>query len=135
MGYCYEGRRLCCDSCAVAGGVRKRRCKYNYCPPPALCAPCYASKRAKLREYCDTHCKPASERYAAQRARDQELLAAGHYLRRSAMGRSDGSGLIDVRFRNLAGHEIVLAMPAETYRSRKLSEPSTPADFGLEVPS
>jgi hypothetical protein len=61
MGYCYEAygsRRLVCDKCGHAGGVRRRKCKYkvvgdslrvpsgqrpvmHYCSPPALCGPCY----------------------------------------------------------------------------------------------
>jgi hypothetical protein len=81
MGYSYDqSKRLCCDDCGKAGGVRKRRCPYrvlsdssrgprhemDYCSPPALCAAdaqkagktlhaqCAAAAAAAQQEFYDT---------------------------------------------------------------------------------
>jgi len=69
MGYCYEGRKLCCDNCGVAGGVRKRKCPYGYCPAAALCNRC--AKRVKANgKWAAMHanCEAGHAKYLADLA-------------------------------------------------------------------
>lgn len=51
MGYSYMRGRLVCDHCGRTGGVRKRRCPANWCPPPAYCSDCYALRKGDLAMY------------------------------------------------------------------------------------
>jgi hypothetical protein len=130
MGYCYEGNRLVCDACSVADGtVRKVRCKYGYCQPPAMCRGCRGDreKMATFRAYCDTNCREASAEFAAREARKEAMLDAGEYIRTSA--RSTESGLVAVLFSNRAGEDKVYLMDTDTYRAVPILEVATIADF------
>jgi hypothetical protein len=88
MGYCYEAygsRRLVCDKCGHAGGVRKRKCPYkvlsnslrsrriwmHYCYPPALCQACYA----ELGGLRGVHGQECREGAAASQAADDAIEA------------------------------------------------------------
>lgn len=98
MGYSYDYRnRLCCDSCGMSGGVRKRTCPYkvltashrsenrlsmNYCYPSALCAVCYKSERATLHEGCAAGAATSQARYDLKQTR----LDAGEHLLTSGSG-------------------------------------------------
>jgi hypothetical protein len=142
MGYCYEGRKLCCDVCGVAGGVRKRKCSYGYCKPPAVCGECWKTYRVKFRAGCDDHCRTGKARFEAEKAAERALLDEGHYTRRSAVGDHDApegwTEAVKVWFRNKDGAEQVYRMEHETYRAVKLMQPATPFDFakhGKVVPA
>lgn len=112
MGYCYEGRKLCCDACGHAG-ARKRPCPYGYCQAPAICEACWkGGKREECRQYhIDAHCKDKHEAYVAREAREAALVAAGGYLRVAAFG---PVGPVTVWFAGLAG-EYEVVVPRATY--------------------
>jgi hypothetical protein len=126
MGYCYEGRKLCCDVCGVAGGVRKRKCQYGYCTPPAVCKGCWPTARPRIRSVCDDSCAPAAKKLAESRRRERELLARGEFLRCSAVGRDE---TVEVWFRNAKGERRVFSMGRGTYRAIPLTRPATPECF------
>lgn len=109
MGFCYQinGSKhlLCCDSCGAAGGVRRRKCEYGWCPATALCPKCRADKTliSKLTASCDEHCKPAAEEYAAERAKVAALHAAGEYVFCASVCEGDG---VRCWFRNGDGETL-----------------------------
>lgn len=131
MGYSYEGKKLCCDSCPQAGGVRKRKCKYGYCPAPAQCKSCWDKNRDKFRQGCDTHCKPASEKFHALLALQQQMLTEGKFILRWAQNRDDGR--VDVGFKSTTEERVVVMTPEEYHKPREGKDalyPLTPEDFG-----
>lgn len=131
MGYCYENGRLVCDACSVADGtVRKVRCKYGYCPPPAMCKRCRGDRErmATFRAYCDANCRVSSAEYKAREARKEALLDAGEFIRTSAS--LTESGLTAVTFTNRAGRSMVYLMDSDTYRAVPILEAATVMDFG-----
>lgn len=86
MGYSYEGKKLCCDNCGKAG-ARKYRCPFGYCPAEALCPECrkahpeWVSKAYHRQKGCErSHLD-----YQAEQQRGRDLLAAGKWLRVSAL--------------------------------------------------
>lgn len=127
MGFIYDKHnRLCCDNCSQSGGVKKRRCTYNWCPPPALCDECYKALRTELKEYHKKHCKQAHEEYQAQQQSEQELLAEGHFLRKAAM---NDNGKVKVVFRNQEEKEQYVLMDQKTYRTFPIGDPVTLEQF------
>jgi len=133
MGYCYEGKKLCCDVCGCTGGVRKRKCPYGYCQSPAVCGGCWKTYRVKFHSHCDEHCRAAKALYDAERVVEQALLEEGHYVRRSAVrdhnAPEDWEYAVKVWFRNKDGIEEVYRMEGNTYCAVDLVQPATPSDF------
>ena len=131
MGYCYtrEGL-LCCDSCGNAGGVRKARCPFGYCPPPALCVECRKTNAHKLtkaahRGYgCEAGIRKSQERDALRRA----YIAKGIPTRCSALSTGDK---VHVLFQTGEyGRECVgYTMSHEAYDAIPLLEVATPDDY------
>lgn len=127
MGYTYENGRLCCDNCGKSGGVRRRKCTYGWCPPPAVCPDCWkGGVRDKERRFHEERCKAPAAAYAAKERERQKLLVAGHYLRASACSTSDG---VLVTFRNCDGDEREYLMHRDTYRAIPLGDAATPECF------
>lgn len=118
MGYCYEGKKLCCDECSTAGS-RKVKCPYNYCPAAALCPTCRKDPalKAKVKAYHETNCKGASAWYAREKQEERGLMMAGWFVRCSAFG---PEGHVHVIFKsfNDAGETIYMGayMSQETYQ-------------------
>lgn len=77
MGYSYDQfRRLSCDRCGrVGGGVKKRRCPWGYCPPPALCNDCRdADAQSLSREHHrELGCEDNHNRFVAREREAQRL--------------------------------------------------------------
>lgn len=130
MGFCYQGKRLVCDNCGAAEGTtRKRRCPSNYCYPSALCKKCWTDKeiRAKFNKYhIDNDC--AGKMQASQDKRDKEaaMIAAGAFIRCSALGQDDGR--VHVIFRG-NDKEVGKYMAKETYAALPFDYPATPEDY------
>lgn len=130
MGYSY-GRNekgnyvLSCDSCGNIGGVLKRKCPHNYCPAPALCPSCWIERRGELKAYHETHCKAASERYAAQRQREKDLMENGEFIRCAALSHDDR---VKVIFRGKSA-EKAFFMSHETYDSIPLGETALVSNY------
>lgn len=138
MGYGYDmSGRLCCDHCDRAGGVRKRKCPYTvtdergralpYCPPPALCADCYA-KLGGLHGVHGEQCRAGAARNQARYNEIRRRLATGDAQVFSAWGEwheSVPAGLTGVIFEDKGGTVYPRLVPAEQYRTsghRWLSE-------------
>lgn len=129
MGYFRDANtgKLMCDMCGSRDGVRRVRCPFNYCASVALCPECrktrkdLTSKEAHRKYGCEEGARKAQERYA----REQELIASGAYLRRSALGHGDR---VKVFFKSKYG-ECCAWMPKETYRAIPGSFPATIEDY------
>ena len=126
MGYCYSSSgALVCDGCGDDQGVRKRRCTYGWCQPPALCSHCHTTKPSD-----HSGCKEPAEKWRKRQERHKELLDQGRYLRCSALGVGSGTDYrVHVLFSNKAGDTIGYYMAKETYNRIPLSEPVGPDDF------
>jgi hypothetical protein len=129
MGYCYEGRRLCCDVCGTAG-ARKVPCKYGYCPATAMCPACRSNPATKAaqRNHCEENCRAASAEYKAREARKEALLDAGEYVLSSARSCEDGV-TVAVTFTGPFKDSMVYLMDVDTYRDVPRMEPTTVADY------
>lgn len=130
MGYTYEknyqtGRwSLCCQICGKAGGVRKHRCPYEYCPSLALCTGC--AKTHKPRSENHQRCKTADAEFQKEKRLREALLNNGYYVRTAAVG---DNGVVKVWFKNGEGAERQYHMAKETYRSIELITPATIEDY------
>lgn len=132
MGYSYDmSNRLCCDSCGVSGGVRKRKCKYTvtwhdgmvlaYCPSPALCARCY-KLLGGLNGVHGERCRNAAAESQREQDEIRARLTTGDSMVRAAWGDwQDGVpvGKVGVMFRGNFGDSYWL-MPKDMYRPGKL---------------
>jgi hypothetical protein len=89
MGFCYEGKKLCCDTCSNAG-ARKKKCPYGYCQAIAQCPTCLKDpvQKAKLKAY-HVHCKASHERYVRTQQEKVGLILSGYFVRCSALGAGD----------------------------------------------
>lgn len=126
MGYCYSSTgALVCDGCGDDQGVRKRRCTYGWCQPPALCSHCHTTKPED-----HSRCKEPAAKWRANQDRRKELLDKGHYVRSSALGVGSGDDYrVHVLFDNKNGDTIGYYMSKETYDKHPLSVPLVPGDF------
>ena len=70
MGFCYQGKRLCCDLCGTPG-ARKNACPVKWCQPIACCATC--KDAGKLARIDHSACRRIAKRNAELRA----AVAAG----------------------------------------------------------
>lgn len=110
--------------------MRRRKCKFKYCPDVPLCGKCWARDKARFRDYCIENCKPASERYAVKLAVEKARLEAGDYLRCAAdrVG-AVGADLVNVIFRNAEGKTFERVMAKKTYNAVSLGVPAGVEDF------
>ena len=126
MGFCYSGRRLCCDLCGAAG-ARKVRCPFGWCPSTAACPAC-RNTHGKTKLGRTAHraygCEANHNLYMAAEAKRLALLAAGHWLRAVALAMAH-PGTCKVWFRNLAGEEMAVRMPTEIYLAFPVGEAVT----------
>lgn len=129
MGYCYEAAtgKLCCDACGTPG-ARKHRCPFGWCQSLALCPGCKTPARTGRAAHRESGCEEAALRFAAQKAAEEQLLAAGEFLRCSAIRTEGGT---KVTFRNAQGERISHLVASESYRAIPLGTPATPADYDI----
>ena len=98
-------------------------------PTPSRIARKLAADLAAREE---KHGRQAAAEYAERKEREAELLAAGEFVRDSAIG-GIGTDRVAVTFRDRDGREATGEVSQEIYRALPLGEPATPADFGLAV--
>jgi hypothetical protein len=126
MGYCYETRTgsLCCDICGNAG-ARKNKCPHGWCQPVACCMSekCKATLKEHRRTTCAVGCKKAHADMVARDAVEAARLAAGEWLRCSALSEQKLHNCVKVWFRNAAKAELIRYMPHATYDAFPLCEP------------
>ena len=122
MGYCYairNGRHiLACDSCGTAGNVRKRRCIYGWCQPPALCGPCYATLKPTLH---GDACRISAEQYQAEKDAEQAILDGGDAISRTGWGSWHDAvpdGYVGRRFEYGDGTSAYRLIPADIDNDR-----------------
>jgi hypothetical protein len=114
MGYCYQGGLLCCDVCGNTGGVRKKRCPHGWCQPVAVCPTCNQKPEFKAKwKTAHVACKTSSEKYAAEQAREQELLNQGKAVLCSALSTDDNR--VHALFRFKDGTTVGRFMSHEAY--------------------
>lgn len=136
MGYCYEAhgsRRLVCDKCGLAGGVRKRKCAYkvigdshrvpsgnrpvmHYCQPPALCGLCY-KQLGGLRGVHGERCRKGAAASQAEADAKQAQIDAGEMFVNAAWGQWMGTvpeGKVGLFYSGKDGDVYFLA-PSERY--------------------
>lgn len=137
MGYCTRidrrtGRELLvCDSCGGTGEVRKRRCPFGYCYPPALCPACHLKhKHGRKATHRGFGCDAKHAAFVAERHREAELAAAGVPVRCSALNARtpDEPDRVHVLFRTGDG-TIGRYMPKAVYDAHPLGAVVTLADY------
>jgi len=125
MGYSYDmSGRLACDACGSTGKTRKRTCPHKvhyagggslpYCYPSALCADCYATRKATLHAGCAERAAARTADEAAKHAR----LVAGELEVASAFGTWHATvpeGWVGVIFRGTAANEAYRLIAADHY--------------------
>jgi len=119
MGYSYQGRKLCCDLCGVAGAV-KVKCPFGCCPAIAACPERRKTRKADVfsREaHIAMECDVRAAEYRAEAARETEALAAGQWVRKAAVSIPG------------AGETMAVAMSADAYRAFPLGVTVTLADY------
>lgn len=132
MGYLTDkSGRLVCDRCAKTGGVRKRKCPFGYCPPPAFCGDCY--KRDKFRDraaHVAAGCEKKSLAFQADLKRRNELMAEGTPVRCAALNAatSEDPDRIHVLFREKDA-TVGRYMPKAVYRAHPIGVTVTLADY------
>lgn len=131
MGFSYCGGALCCDACGSTLGTRKVPCPVGWCPSVALYTTCRNKPENKLEQRRKDHeargCNRCSTEARARQADADRRLAAGEYLRCSAL--STGDGRVHVLFRGADGSTIGLFMDAACYRALPLVTNASPDDF------
>ena len=126
MGYSYTmSGALCCDICDASGGVRRVPCPSKWCQAVAMCKVCRDTKRLPADYHAN--CAGSAARFRAEREQQAALLAAGEYVRCSALQVADGR--VHVLFKNKDGKDIGYYMARETYHAIGICTPSTPADY------
>lgn len=83
---------------------------------------------AAFRQRCRTNCKPAAKASREREQREQALLNAGQYVRRSALNVGPGDR-VQVLFRDRDRKTIGRFMSSTTYRGLPLLQPATPDDY------
>jgi hypothetical protein len=134
MGYCYEGKKLCCDICGKAG-ARKMKCPFGYCPAPAACPECRKTHAARFTKaaHVKMGCDAKHNAYMADLKSVADLKAAGKFVRCSALGVDsskklyENSEAVHVLFSN-SDSTIGYYMTADTYHAIKLYA-ATPEDY------
>lgn len=137
MGYCYQGKRLCCDVCGTPG-ARKRACPYGWCPPLACCATCWKrdDNRFKHKAHHAT-CLCASEEMRLRDEKREALLREGFAVRRAARYVGGDFTKVVALFTDARNNDSCFFMTKATYDAIPLGEPATPDDYrahGAVVP-
>lgn len=130
MGYSYSlSGHLCCDYCGSSGETRKHRCPFGFCPATAACPDCRRKHRDDFT--CETHrkrgCEAGHLRFVEERQKRLDLLNAGKFVRRAALGHDEKG--VKVLFENARGLEAAYWMSHETYDAISLFTPATPEDY------
>lgn len=137
MGYCTRvnpgtGReQFVCDSCGRPGGVRRRRCPFGYCPPPAFCNGCHKTHAwGRKATHQARGCDVKHAEFVADRERAAAFIAAGVPVRCSALGADtpDAPGRIHVLFQTSSG-TIGRYMPKAVYDAHSLGVTVTLTDY------
>lgn len=111
MGYCYQGKKLCCDICGFAG-ARKMRCPFGYCQATAVCANCRKAKKHPNKAWhVSFGCQKNHEAFVATETKRKQLLNDGEALLMAAFGHDN---ICQVMFEAIRGH-IVVYMPTAVY--------------------
>lgn len=130
MGYSYTtSGLLCCDICGSSGGVRKYRCPWGWCQPPAACGYC-RKKRAELfvRPYHRAlGCEKNHKRAVVEQEHRTMLLTNGKAVRCSALNAQDDQ--VHVLFQLLGNRTVGYYMDKSTYHAIPLLEVATPEDY------
>lgn len=131
MGFSYEGKKLCCETCPVAG-ARKVKCPWGYCQAIAQCATCRKDPaiKAKLKEY-HKNCKANHESYVRDEQERTALILSGYFVRSAALGADDKG--VHVLFDSMTsdGSPITMGfyMKPETYQGFALGKIATYQDY------
>jgi len=127
MGYSYTHKgALICDVCGNSGNVRKRICKYGYCKPAAICPNCWNNDK-RVQEYKKhSGCKKPAEEFDKREQDRAALLAAGQYVRCSAMDKDEKG--VQVLFRGNQGTRGFY-MDKRVYNAFPLGQLTTPNDY------
>jgi hypothetical protein len=130
MGYCYQGRKLCCDFCGHAG-ARKVPCPFGYCQADAVCnlPACKTARKDKMGRAAH-RARGCEQRHAAF-VEDETLTAAmieADLPVRCAALNQDGHG-VQVLFRTKDGSCVGRYMSAEVYRALPGMEAYTMLDY------
>lgn len=146
MGYCTRvnpgtGReQFVCDACGRAGGVRRRRCPFGYCYPPAFCDDCHkAHAWGRKATHRERGCDVRHAEFVADRERAAASIAAGVPVRCSALaaGTPEEPGRVHVLFQTTGG-TVGRYMPKAVYDAHPLGVTVTLADYeathGGELP-
>ena len=125
MGFMYQGRKLCCDLCGVAGAT-KVHCPYGCCNATAACPTCKRTRKDRLSRAAHADCAILAAKWDAEESARATLLAEGHWLRRAAC---DADGATKVWFGNRADEVMAVSMPADVYRAIPITVVTTLADY------
>lgn len=129
MGYCTDNQgRLCCDICGRAGGVRRVRCPFGYCPSCAACPECRKTHKQKFSA-ANHRAHGCEAKHNECVRRDEEraaLLRAGRLVRCAAV--SDGPG-VKVWFESLTSRDHLRWMTSPTYQAFRLLDNVTLEQF------
>jgi len=126
MGYCYQGRKLCCDACGKAG-ARKKKCPSGWCQPMAVCPECSKSRKVELKAYhVKNECAAKSAEFHARLAHEAALLAEGKALKCSAMNVGEK---VHVIFKLGNGSHEGRYMSAAVYDAVPYNVPATPEEY------
>lgn len=129
MGYCYQGRKLCCDVCGEPG-ARKSHCPHGYCPAIACCSrPECRARLKEARKKCNEHCKTAHEQFEMRRTIRARRLRGGDKLRCAAVTMQPAFSCVKVWFETTHTRDIVRYMATATYRAFDLLEDVTIEDY------
>lgn len=134
MGYCYDAisGMLVCDGCGKHGGVRKVRCPFGYCPPPALCQDCRTKHRAEFTKASHAECAREVEAMRRAEAETAAHLAAGRFVRAAALAVDDGR--VHVLFKGAGGQYVGRYMSPAAYRAFPLLAVKTIEDYAALEP-
>lgn len=122
MGYSYDAitNALCCDECGKSGGVRKVKCPFGWCPPPALCAECKANPKLKVALTKEWHrkngCEASMLRFQAENQYRAHLAETGHHVLKAGMS-VKGTQMVHAIFSN-GEEEIGALIPSHIYAKR-----------------
>ncbi len=130
MGYCYQGNKLCCDTCGAAG-ARKQKCPQNWCQPIACCGSpeCKARVAAYRKTTCATSCKKYHAEMVARDAEEKARLDAGEWIRCAALSEQKPYHCVKVWFKNAAKGELIRYMTHEAYDAFPLCTPVNPEQY------
>lgn len=112
QAYDYKTGRwvLDCANCGKVGGVRKRKCPSNWCPPTQLCQPCFTEVKKEGR-WTDWH-ENCAEHSANYKAEQEVKNSEPEQYARTAWG-TWHTGTSDVLVKTL--NDTYVLVPKEAY--------------------